>query len=193
MTINPGKLILIAAIGLAVVIGIAFFIPELGVTGAQVHPRFSTMRQGGAPHSSAVIWLGWVFGIVTLFLFFFVFSLGAARKNELRGLGKPFALIFTLTAATWTGIVVTYQGYISNPDQALLFGFPLPTGLVVFVFPPVMVLITVLFVVRFSKSILTDEDLEKYQQLLHNATTENRSENQRGDGYLIDMRHVSDA
>jgi hypothetical protein len=29
-----------------------------------------------------------------------------------------------------------------------------------------MLLITVLFVVRFPKSILTEEDLEKYQQLL---------------------------
>lgn len=165
-SIKFGKFILIAAIGLAVVIGIAFFIPELGLTRGHVHAQFTTMRQGGAPHSSAVIRLGWLFGIIVQILVFSLFSLGASRHNELRGLGKPFILIFTVTASVWTGIVVTYQGYINNPDQALLFGFPLPTGLVVFVMPLAMLMVSVLFVLRFPKSILTEEDLEKYRQLL---------------------------
>ena len=166
ITIKFGKQILIAAICLAVVIGIAFFIPELGLSRGLAHPQFSTIRQGGAPHSSVVIWLGWVFGIITLIMIFSLFCLGAARQNELRGLGKPFVIVFVLTAAAWTGIVVTYQGYLSNPDQSLLFGFPLPTGLMIFVLSPVMILITILFIVRFPKSILTEEDLEKYRQLL---------------------------
>ncbi len=164
--IKFGKFILIAAIGLAIVIGIAFFVPELGLTRGQVHPQFATMRQGGEPHSSAVIWLGWIFGLVAQLLVFSLYSLGASRQNKLRGLGKPFIFIFTLTASVWTSIVVTYQDYADNPDPALLFGFPLPTGLMIFVMPLAMLLITVLFVVRFPKSILTEEDLEKYRQLL---------------------------
>ena len=166
ITIRFGKLILIAVIGLAVVIGIAFLIPELGLTRGHAHAQFSSMRQGGAPHSSAVIWLGWVFGTIALVLFFFVFSLGVARRNKLRGLGKPFVAICALIAATWTGIVVTYQGYISNPDQVLVFGLPLPTALMIFVFPTVSLLVTLLFVVRFPTSVLTEEDFEKYRQLL---------------------------
>ena len=164
--IKFGKFILIAAIGLAIVIGIAFFVPELGDTRGHVHAQFETMRQGGAPHSTAVIWLGWAFGIIAQILVFSLFSLGTARRNKLRGLGKPFVLIFTLTAAVWTGIVVTYQDYIGNPDPALLFGIPLPTALVIFVMPLAMLLVPILFVVRFPKSILTEEDLEKYKQLL---------------------------
>jgi hypothetical protein len=164
--IKFGKFILIAAIGLAIVIGIAFLVPELGLTRGQVHAQFATMRQGGAPHSTAVIWLGWAFGIIAQILVFSLFSLGTARQNKLRGLGKPFVLIFTLTAAVWTGIVVTYQDYIGNPDPALLFGIPLPTALVIFVMPLAMLLVPILFVVRFPKSILTEEDLEKYKQLL---------------------------
>ncbi len=164
--IKFGKFILIAAIGLAIVIGIAFFVPELSLTRGHVHAQFATIRQGGAPHSTAVIWLGWAFGIIALVLVFSLFSLGASRQNRLRGLGKPFVLIFILTAAVWTGIVVSYQDYMSNPDQALLFGFPQPTVLVIFVMPLAMLFIPILFVVRFPKSILTDEDLEKYKQLL---------------------------
>ena len=164
--IKFGKFILIAAIGLAIVIGIAFFVPELGDTRGHVHAQFETMRQGGAPHSSAVIWLGWLFGILVQVLIFFLFSLGAARHNSLRGLGKPFVLIFILTATVWTAVVVTYQDYIGNPDPALLFGIPLPTALVIFFMPLAMLLAPILFVVRFPKSILTDEDLEKYKQLL---------------------------
>ena len=164
--IKFGKFVLIAAVGLAVVIAIAFFVPELGDTRGHVHAQFATMRQGGAPHSSAVIWLGWIFGLIAQLLVFSLYSLGASRQNKLRGLGKPFILVFTLTASVWTCIVVTYQDYIGNPDPALLFGFPLPTGLMVFVMPLAMLLITVIFVVSFPKSILTEEDLEKYQQLL---------------------------
>ena len=166
ITIKFAKQILIAAICLSVVMGIAYLIPELGLTKGQAHAQFITIRQGGVPHGSAVIWLGWVFGIITLILVFSLYSLGAAHQNKLRGLGKPFALVFALTAAAWTGIVVTYQGYLSNPDQALLFGFPLPTGLMIFVMTPLMVLINILFVTRFPTSILTAEDLEKYKQLL---------------------------
>lgn len=161
-----GKFVLIAAVGLAVVIAISFFVPELSLTRGQVHAQFTTMRQGGAPHSSAVIWLGWIFGLIAQLLVFSLYSLGASRQNKLRGLGKPFILIFTLTASVWTSIVFTYQDYIGNPDPALLFGFPLPTGLMIFVMPLAMLLISVLFVLRFPKSILTEEDLEKYQQLL---------------------------
>jgi len=164
--IKFGKFILIAAIGLAIVIGIAFFVPELGDTRGQVHAQFATIRQGGVPHSTAVIWLGWAFGIIAQILVFSLLSLGTARQNKLRGLGKPFVLVFALTAAVWTGIIVTYQDYIGNPDPALLFGIPLPTALVIFVMPLAMLLVPILFVVRFPKSILTEEDLEKYKQLL---------------------------
>ena len=164
--IKFGKFVLIAAIGLAIVIGIAFFVPELGLTGGQVHAKFTTIRQGGEPHSSAVIWFGWIFGLIAQLLVFSLLSLGTARQNKLRGLGKPFVLIFALTAAVWTGIIVTYQDYIGNPDPALLFGIPLPTALVIFVLPLAMLLVPILFVVRFPKSILTEEDFEKYKQLL---------------------------
>ncbi len=163
--IKYGKLIFAAVIGLAVVVGIAFFIPELSLTGGHTHAQFSTIRQGGAPHSNAVIWLGWIFGTITLIFFFLVISLGVARGNNLRGLGKYLVAICAVTVAAWSGIVVTYQGYISNPDQGLLFGFPLPTGLMIFVFPLTGLLVTILFVVQFPKSILTEEDLEKYRQL----------------------------
>ena len=164
--IKFGKFVLIAAIGLAIVIGIAFFVPELGLTGGQVHEKFTTIRQGGEPHSSAVIWFGWIFGLIAQLLVFSLYSLGASRQNKLRGLGWPFIIVFTLTATVWTSIVVTYQDYVGNPDPALLFGLPLPTGLMVFVMPVAMLLISVIFVVRFPKSILTEEDLEKYQRLL---------------------------
>ncbi len=164
--INLGRLILVAVIALAAVIGIAFFVPELGTANGNVHALFRTMQQGGAPHGSTVIWLGWAFGILILFLIVFIISLGAARKNKLRGLGWPLVIIFALTMAAWTGIVLAYEGYITNPNQALLFGFPLPTGLMIFVMTPLMVLINILFVTRFPTSILTEEDLEKYRQLL---------------------------
>lgn len=181
-TINFGRWILIAAIAIAAVIGIAFLVPELGAANGNVHALFSTMQQGGAPHGSTVIWLGWAFGILILFLIVFIISLGAARRNKLRGLGWPLVLILALTMAAWTGVVLAYKGYLTNPDQPLLFGFPLPTGLMIFVMTPLMVLINILFVTRFPKSILTEEDVEKYKHLLDkqedSAATHSNEHNQ---------------
>lgn len=159
------RALIIAAIALGIVIGTAFFIPDLIAAQSGAHPFLSTIQQGGAPHDYKVIALGWVFGVVVISIIFLMLSLGASRGNSLRGLGWPLAVIYTLIVASWTGIVYAYLGYIGDPDQATIFGLPLPTGMMIFVMTPIGLLVNVLFVVRFPKSILTAADLDKYRHL----------------------------
>ena len=65
----------------------------------------------------------------------------------------------------WTAVIFAYQDYVLDPYQDLVLGLPLPTTLLIFVMVPAMLLINILFVAIFPKSILTEEDLEKFRQL----------------------------
>ena len=87
------------------------------------------------------------------------------RMNESYDPVQP-ELIHDRIIVTFNADFLQKNTAIGNPDPALLFGIPLPTALVIFVMPLAMLLVPILFVVRFPKSILTEEDLEKYKQLL---------------------------
>ena len=160
------KLIFAGALALAGVIAIAFFVPELLQSQDHTHPLYSSMQRGGDPSGASVTWLGWAFGIVATFLIFCAFALGAQRDGSLRGLGWPIAAVFLATIAAWSAVIVAYRYFIEDTDQSLLFGFPLPTGLMIFVMLPTMFLINIVFVIWFPRSILTKDDLDKFERLV---------------------------
>ena len=159
------RLLFSVAITLAAVIGVAFFIPELQGPQGSVHPVFSSMQRGGDPVSGFVIWLGWAFGAGVIVLIFSMVALGTARGKSFRGIGWPLISVFVATIAAWIAVVVAYQNFVSNPEQSLLFGWPLPTGLMIFVMLPVMFLINIVFVIYFPRSVLAEEDTEKFEKV----------------------------
>lgn len=163
---------MIAAITMALIIGAAYFMPDLSTVQGSIHPEFASMQRGGEATTGSTLWIGWGFGIAAVVLIFSMLSLGVARKRSFRGAGWPLIGSFLASIATWTGVIYAYGGFVSNPQQDLLFGWPLPTGLMLFVMLPAMFLVNVVFVVFFPKSILTDEDLRKYDQLQHEDNPE---------------------
>jgi len=130
-----------------------------------VHAVYNTIRQGGDAQGNTTLWLGWLFGVATVTLIFSMLALGVSRRRSLRGLGWYFLAIFLLTVGAWTAAIFAYQDYVLDPYQDLVLGLPLPTTLLIFVMVPAMLLINILFVAIFPKSILTEEDLEKFRQL----------------------------
>ena len=159
------RLIFVAAIVLSAIIGAAFLVPELQATHGIAHSVYETIRQGGDGHGVTTIRLGWLFGVATFVLIFSLLSLGVSRKSSLRGLGWFFLIIFLLTVAAWTAVILAYEDYVQDPYQDLVLGFPLPTALMIFAMIPAMVLINILFVVMFPKSILTQEDIDRHRNL----------------------------
>ena len=122
------------------------------------------MQQAGEPASPDLVWLGWLFLATVVSLIFAMLSLGVARGRSFRGAGWPMFAVYVATLAVWTAIVVTSTGYTADSEQSFFLGWPLPTGLIIFVFLPVMFLINIVFVVVFPRSILTEEDLEQFEQ-----------------------------
>lgn len=122
------------------------------------------MQKGGQPPDSRTIVLGWIFGFGAISLIFSMFALSTVRNGSFRGAGWPILAVYVATMIVWTAIVVAYTGYVDDPSRSRLFGWPLPTGLTIFVFLPVMFLINVVFVVYFPRSILTEEDLRQFER-----------------------------
>lgn len=149
---------------LLALIGVAFFIPELQGPQGVVHPEFDSMRRASPAAGESTVLLGWIFGVVVTFLIFLMFGLGVARRGSFRGIGWPLVLVLIATIVSWTAVVVAYQGYVSDTAQSLLFGWPLPTALLVFLMFPAMLLINIVFVIYFPRSILTEGDLEKFER-----------------------------
>ncbi len=166
MPINYAKLVLAAAITLLAVIATAFFIPELQGPQGVVHPDFGSMRRASPAAGETTVWLGWFFGVVVTILIFLMFGLGVARRGSFRGVGWPLVLVLIATIVSWTAVVAAYQGYVRDADQSLLFGWPLPTALLVFLMFPAMLLINIVFVIYFPKSIMTEEDLDKFERVI---------------------------
>ena len=128
------------------------------------HPEFDSLQQGRP--STGAAWLGWAFGVAAIGLVFATLALGLVRRRSLRGVGWPLLAVLIATIAAWTGVIVSYVGYVTDPQQPLLFGWPMPTALMLFVLLPLMCLVNVVFVVWFPKSILTEEDLNRFDEIM---------------------------
>ena len=127
------------------------------------------MQRSGDPAGGSTVWLGWLFGAAAVALIFSMFSLAVAREGSFRGAGWPILGVFLATIIAWTAVIATYLGYVEDPQQPQLFGWPLPTGLTLFLLLPVMFLINVVFVIWFPRSILTKSDLKKVEELQQNT------------------------
>ena len=149
---------------LSFVVGAAYFITDLPGTLGAVHEDFPSMQKGGQPPDRMTVLLGWLFGFGAISLIFSMFGLSTVRNGSFRGAGWPILAVYVATLIVWSAIVVAYSGYVEDPDQTTLFGWPLPTGLTLFVFLPVMFLINIVFVVYFPRSILSEDDLQQFEQ-----------------------------
>lgn len=140
--------------------------PDLQGPQGVVHPDFDSMRRASPAAGSSTVMLGWFFGVVVTVLVFLMFGLGVARRRSFRGVGWPLVLVLIATIVSWTAVVAAYQGYVNDAGQSLLFGWPLPTALLVFLMFPAMLLINIVFVIYFPKSIMTEEDLDQFEKVI---------------------------
>ena len=94
-------------------------------------------------------------------------AFGGRQKERLRGgLGWRLLAVATATVTAWTGIVIAYHNAMDRPDAPLFLALPLPTAIMLYLFLPISLTSMLCFVLGFKRWVLTDEDLERYEQLL---------------------------
>ena len=136
------------------------------LTRAAAHARFpDTMLQGASAvaRESGAGWLGLVFGLLEIGL------LGSCLLLSVR-LGRAgwgwLVLIGALHALAFIAMYTADLYYMRGELQTIVFGFPLPTALMLYGVGGVPLLFAVLYVVRFDGMILTAEDAALVEQIV---------------------------
>ncbi len=127
------------------------------------HQRFPSMDHGGSGsrRHGPVLGLAWAFGVLQLALVVGCLALGLRRGRARAGLaagGLVLALIVTM-------MVVSYRGYLADPDSAFL-ALPAPTAWFLYGFWPAQFLVVALYVLLFDREIVTRHDLDRFREIL---------------------------
>ena len=129
------------------------------------HPRFPSMNHGGdgpARHRP-MLWLGWTFGLLQLAIIVGCLMLGVKRAGPVRlwlgGSGVVLGGLFTM-------MVLTYSGYLADETPELFMSLPAPTAWFLYGFWPAEFLVVLLYVLLFSRSIATPDDMERFREIV---------------------------
>ena len=126
------------------------------------------MDQGGAGQKrhENILWLGWAFGVLQLAFMTGLLIFGARRKERPGPLALPLVIGAVLWAGVFTMLVLSYGGYMSEEAHGLFFGLPRPTAWFVYGFWPIQAFFVIAYVLAFSRHFVTEEDLERFQEIL---------------------------
>lgn len=157
---------LLAAI-LAVLLAAAL-LPEPPGAAGQPHAAFATMRHGGpaAERTGWVLGLGWALGALTIATFATAFALGIRGREGLGPLRRPIVAGALLYEICWIAVVSSYRAYAGDPDVPILWGFPLPTALMLYLLWPFPLLFGLLWVRAFDGTVLDDDALARFRARL---------------------------
>lgn len=160
------------AFALIVLLGLLFYGAPLiteppGGHGAP-HPDIGSMLVGGeGPERHApILWVGWAIGGVQILFLAAVMLLGGRKGDDLRGLGRPVAIGTTVYLAVWTGLILAYRAYMTDPDPALYAALPAPTAWMLYALWPIPIVFGALFFFGFRRWVLTEQDERAFQQLV---------------------------
>ena len=168
-------------LALCVVLALAFVIEEVpfedvpSATGRGVervytghgttHSSFPSMNHGGAgaERHGPILWLAWSFALLQLALIMGCLALGL---KHLERVWAPLAVCAIVLGLIFTMMVVTYQGYLDDAGGRLFFSLPAPTAWFLYGFWPAEFLVVTLYVLVFSRSIATREDMERFRGIV---------------------------
>ncbi len=162
------RIVFALVLAISAVVLVTMLVPEGEHAQGLEHPSFATMRHGGSgvARHAGILWLGGAFGGLAITLFVALMAFGTRRGDSLRGLGPKLILGLVAYLAAWSWLVFAYRGYMNEPDHSLVLGFPLPTAIMLFVLWPVSIVFNLVFVVGVKHWVLSDQDHERYQQLV---------------------------
>lgn len=169
--LKADRLVLAIVIALSAVVLWTIIDPAPG--GGTQHTEFSTMRHGGSGAESheGTLFRGWLFGALIFLSFGALIAFGISRGGSggLRGSGGLLVGAVLAAVLVWTWLIFSYQSYLEGETQTLWLALPVPTAIVIYILYPTTALLNVLFVIFFKRWVLSEEDLESYNQVLEKA------------------------
>jgi hypothetical protein len=133
--------------------------------GSEPHPDLSTMLRGGGG-SRAILGLGWALGCAVILCFSALVHFGALRGPGRESLGRWLRVVTVLYLAAWSWLVWTFRAGLDGAEPDLVLALPPATAIMLFVFWPISMLFSALFVVGFRRWVLTPDEEEAFDRLL---------------------------
>ena len=158
-----GSLLLLVTVTTAILLT-----PEVGDVGGKPHDQFATMSSGGSgvERHENVLWLGGLFGAVTLLFLVALMGFGARKGASSRGLHGPLLVSLALSLGAWVWLLVSYTHYLRGDSETFFLALPAPSAVMLYALFPLTILFNLLYVVGFDRWVLTPKDYEDYERLL---------------------------
>jgi len=163
-------------LAMCVVVGIFFVLDEvpLGQTAGYAHAQFPGIDQGGPGliRHASIIWLAWGFAVLQTVFLIVCLAFGVPHGERRQRLKVPLVIAGVLLICIVTMMFVSYQQFMTEDTHSLFFSFPVTTAWYLYGFWPFQFFFVLLYVVVFHRTIVTDDDLAKFQKLLATKTSE---------------------
>ena len=157
-------------LAMCVVVGALFILDEVpaGKTSGYAHEQFSSMDQGGPGEvrHAPIIWLAWSFATLQTVFLVVCLALGVRGGDRRRRLVVPLIVGGILLVSVVTMMFVSYRQYMLEDGHALFFSLPATTAWYLYGFWPVQFFFVVLYVMVFSRTIVTDDDTTKFREIV---------------------------
>ncbi len=160
--------VLASVLLVAGLIGVLAIQPEPADLGGVAHPRFQSMRHGSesTPWRGSTLGWAWALGCAVIIVFGSLLHLGGGRAAGRRSLQLLLLLTVVLHLAAWTWMIVEFRAYQLGAFDARLLGLPRPTAVLLFVFWPISLAYSALFVAGFDRWVLTEDERLRFRALV---------------------------
>ncbi len=154
---------------LVLVMLVSRWLPAAMQPTARLHPDAISVLQstGGLAERPEAIWLGYGMGLLILALMATCVWIGLRKQDAGTPLSRLIMIGFVAYAVVFTAMTITYAAYTRSPSEAAFFGgFPPPTAWMLYGMWHFPLLLVVLYMVRFDRWVLTEQDLQRFRKLV---------------------------
>ncbi len=157
-------------LAMCVVVGALFILDEAtpGQTSGYAHEGFPSMDQGGPGEErhAPIIWLAWSFATLQTVFLVACLALGVRGEGRLRRLVVPLIVGGVLLVGVVTMMFVSYRQYMLEDSHSLFLSLPVTTAWYLYGFWPIQFFFVVLYVIVFSRTIVTSDDIVAFREIL---------------------------
>ena len=165
--------LLIVLLGLLLLIALAGCInPVDGTTGIP-HPEYKGMfiAPDTIDQHEHTKWFGFLFGLAILCLFTLMMLIGNRKKGTVTSIGRWIISGMIIYAIAFAFMVISNWNYMNEEVHSFMASMPAPTAWMIYIVWFVPLVITLSYIIKFEEAIISDEEIESFQQFLkdHNS------------------------
>jgi hypothetical protein len=169
-------------LAMATVLGVAVSIPPADNATGVKHPVYEdTMLRGGpAQRHERILVVGWLFGLIQIAVYASCLALAVGKPGSRWRVRLALGVGFLLYAGVFSAMMLTYRESMGHPSPRLVLSFPPATAWLVYGLWVVPVFFVVLFVAGFRRWYVTEEDEERFKQLVQAIRSQQAQPHEEG-------------